>query len=465
MKTITNIIHPLFGLFAFACFALAPQARAVCRDGCDISNGNTFLGDDALINNTTGHENTAIGNVALIGNTTGAANTAVGSETLEFNITGIENTAIGTVALKNNTTASFNTAIGSQALSSNTTGDDNTATGHTALASNTIGYQNTANGSLALISNTSGSDNTANGFQALFSNTTGDVNTAVGVNALFSNTIGAENTAIGNSALLSNIDGVANVAGGEGALFSNTNGRENAAYGAFALNDNTSGSHNTANGFQALFSNTSGSSNIAVGVNAGFNLTTGDRNIDIGNFGVAGEANTIRIGTEATQTNAYIAGIYSTPVAKGLVVKVDSTGHLGTVGSSGRFKEQIKPMGNASEAILGLKPVTFRYKKEIDPERTPEFGLVAEEVDKVNPDLVVRDANGKPYTVRYDAVNAMLLNEFLKEHRKVEQQRKDFEAALARQQKQIDLLTEGLQKVSAQLELSKFPPQTVANNQ
>ena len=164
-------------------------------------------------------------------------------------------------------------------------------------------------------------------------------------------------------------------------------------------------------------------------------------------------------------TATYIAGIYSTPVAKGLVVKVDSTGHLGTVGSSGRFKEQIKPMGNASEAILALKPVTFRYKKEIDPERTPEFGLVAEDVEKVNPDLVARDEQGKPYTVRYDAVNAMLLNEFLKEHRKVEQQRKDFEAALARQQKQIDVLTEGLQKVSAQVELSKFPPQTVANNQ
>ena len=156
---------------------------------------------------------------------------------------------------------------------------------------------------------------------------------------------------------------------------------------------------------------------------AGTDLTTGDNNIDIGNrSGRAGESNTIRIGTQGTQTNAYIAGIYSTPVAKGLVVKVDSTGHLGTVGSSGRFKEQIKPMGNASEAILALKPVTFRYKKEIDPERTPEFGLVAEDVEKVNPDLVARDEQGKPYTVRYDAVNAMLLNEFLKEHRKVQEQ-------------------------------------------
>jgi septal ring factor EnvC (AmiA/AmiB activator) len=164
-------------------------------------------------------------------------------------------------------------------------------------------------------------------------------------------------------------------------------------------------------------------------------------------------------------------------VAQGLVVKVDSTGHLGTVGSSARFKDEIKPMNNASEAILVLKPVTFHYKKEFDPEGIPQFGLVAEDVEKVNPDLVVRDKEGKPYSVRYDQVNAMLLNEFLKEHRKVQelestvakqgaaiaQQQKDFEANTAHQQEQIEALTGGLQKVSAQLELSKSAPQTVSN--
>jgi hypothetical protein len=148
-------------------------------------------------------------------------------------------------------------------------------------------------------------------------------------------------------------------------------------------------------------------------------------------------------------------------VAGGVGVIIDSSGHLGTVVSSKRFKDEVKPMDKASEAILALKPVTFRYKHELDPERIPQFGLVAEEVEKINPDLVARDKEGKPYTVRYEAVNAMLLNEFLKEHRKVQQ----LEANAARQQKQIETLTAGLQKVSALLELSKSAPQAVLNNQ
>jgi hypothetical protein len=160
-----------------------------------------------------------------------------------------------------------------------------------------------------------------------------------------------------------------------------------------------------------------------------------------------------------------IAGISGVTVAGGVGVIVDTNGQLGTVVSSERFKDAIKPMDKASEAILALKPVTFRYKHKLDPEGIPQFGLVAEQVEKVNPDLVACDEQGKPYTVRYEAVNAMLLNEFLKEHRKVEQQRKDFEAALAQQQKQIDVLTAGLQKVSAQLEVSKAAPQTALNDQ
>src|SRR5262249_44020630 len=154
-----------------------------------------------------------------------------------------------------------------------------------------------------------------------------------------------------------------------------------------------------------LLNNTTGSNNIALGVGAGQNRTTGSNNIDIGNKGVGGESNTIRIGSTTKQANTFIAGISGATVPTGVPVFIDTTGHLGTTTSSARFKEAIKPMDNASEAILALKPVTFRYKKEIDAERTPQFGLVAEDVAKVNPDLVARDKEGKPYTVRYDAVN------------------------------------------------------------
>ena len=239
--------------------------------------------------------------------------------------------------------------------------------------------------------------------------------------------------------------------------------------------------------------NTTGSSNIALGASAGQNLTTGSNNIDIGNAGVAGESNTIRIGTVGTQTNTFIAGISGVTVAGGVGVIVDTNGHLGTVVSSERFKDAIKPMDKASEAILALKPVTFRYKHELDPEGIPQFGLVAEQVEKVNPDLVARDEQGKVYTVRYEAVNAMLLNEFLKEHRKVEEQgrklpeqevtiaeqRKSFqasitklEATVAHQRKEMEALTASLkeqaaqiQKVNDQLEVSKAAPQMVVNNQ
>jgi trimeric autotransporter adhesin len=203
--------------------------------------------------------------------------------------------------------------------------------------------------------------------------------------------------------------------------------------------------------------------NIALGSNAGANLTTGSNNIDIGNRGVAGDAAKIRIGKVGTQTATFIAGIHGVTVASGVGVVVASNGQLGTVTSSARFKEAIKPMDKASEAILALKPVTFRYKPEIDPKNVPQFGLVAEQVEKVNPDLVVHDSDGKPYTVRYEAVNTMLLNEFLKEHRRLEKQGKQFDAKFAQQQKQIEALTAIVQKVSDQVALSKPVPQLVAN--
>ena len=261
------------------------------------------------------------------------------------------------------------------------------------------------------------------------------------------------NTAEGDGALSSVTTGFSNTANGFSALFSNTTGVENTANGFEALYSNTTGSDNTANGVDALFFNTTGSSNIALGVSAGQNLTTGNNNIDIGNPGVAAEANTIRIGTVGTQTKTFIAGISGAGVT-GVAVKVNAAGQLGTAPSSERFKDAIKPMDKASEAVLALKPVTFHYKKELDPDGTPQFGLIAEEVAKVNPDLVARDDQGKIYTVRYDAVNAMLLNEFLKEHSKVEELKK-----------QVERLTAGLQKVSNELELRKPAPQTVLNSQ
>jgi len=365
-----------------------------------------------------------------------------------------------------------NTAEGDNALNNLTTGSDNTAIGFVALFSNTTGTGNTANGVNALVTNTTGNNNTANGHDALFFNTTGSANTANGVSALQNNTTGGSNTATGVAALYSNATGGNNTANGYAALFSNSTGTDN-----------------TAIGYAALDSNTTGSGNIALGFEAGFNNTTGSNNIDIGNVGVAGEAAKIRIGTAGTQTAAFIAGVRGVAVT-GAAVVVSSTGQLGVAPSSERFKAEIKPMDKASEAILALQPVTFRYKHELDPKGIPQFGLVAEQVEKVNPDLVVRDAKGKVFTVRYEAVNAMLLNEFLKEHRKVEkqeatiaqlkstvaqqkkdfqsrlvEQQKDFQATAGHQQEQIEALTAGLQRVSAQVEMSRPAPQMVLNNQ
>jgi endosialidase-like protein len=382
------------------------------------------------------------------------------------------NTAEGTDALFSLTTGTDNSAIGFDALYSNTTGDSNTATGSLALASNTTGIRNTANGFAALSSNTTGNRNTATGRAALGNNTTGNHNTADGHNALIFNSTGNDNTAIGTFALVFNTTGNQNTANGYGAMLFNTTGNQNTGTGYFAVYQNTTGNNNTGHGYSALLNNTTGNQNIALGNFAGSNLTTGDNNIDIGNQGVADEAGTIRIGTVGTQTNAYIAGIYATPVAGGLVVKVDSTGHLGTVGSSARFKTAIKPMDKASETILALKPVTFRYKKELDAEGTPQFGLIAEDVEKVNPDLVVRDAEGKVYSVRYEAVNAMLLNEFLKAHRKLEEQEKTIAQLKSTIAQQMEAVTARLKehdaqirKVSAQVELGKPAPGTVADNQ
>jgi hypothetical protein len=361
-----------------------------------------------------------------------------------------------------------NTAEGDDALFSLTTGTENTALGFGALYSNTTGDSNTATGSLALLSNTTGVRNTANGFVALANNTTGQRNTATGRGALANNTTGSFNTADGHNALFSNSTGIQNTATGSFALIFSTTGNDNTAIGYFALWNNTTGNSNTASGFNALRENTTGNSNIGLGNFAGSNLTTGDNNIDIGNVGVAGEANTIRIGTLGTQTATYIAGIMGKTVPRGTPVFINANGQLGTVASSARFKTEIKPMDKASEAILALKPVTFHYKKDFDPESTPQFGLVAEEVEKVNPALITRDAEGKPYTVRYEAINAMLLNEFLKEHHKVEEQEKtiaELKSGMTALAAAVKEQAAQIQKVSAQLEVNKTAPQIVLNNQ
>jgi hypothetical protein len=348
-------------------------------------------------------------------------NTAEGQAALLALSTGTFNAAIGFFSLLNNTSGSFNTALGAGTLVANTTAQENTATGAGALLSNT-GSENTANGAFALFSNTIGFQNTAIGDRALFANN-GDFNTAVGKNALQANGDGNENTATG-------VD----------ALFSNTTGIDN-----------------TANGLAALHNNTTGGANTALGLSAGFNATTGSSNVYIGAgmMGVAGESDA-----------CYIASIFGQTSADGVAVLINSDNKLGTATSSKRFKDDIKPMDKASEAILALKPVSFRYKKEIDSKGIQQFGLVAEEVEKVNPDLVVRGKDGKPYTVRYDQVNAMLLNEFLKEHRTVKEQG----ATIAELKKEIVGLAETvkeqaaqIQKVSAQLEASKPPPQVVNN--
>ena len=333
--------------------------------------------------------------------------------------------------------------------------------------------KNTAEGQDALFSLTNGTSNTANGFSALKANKTGDRNTANGALALFTNATGSENTATGYAALFFN-KGSLNTANGVGALYNNATGTNNTANGQRALHDNLSGSKNTANGGGALGSNTMGDNNTADGFQALANITTGSSNIGLGRdagSGVITADDVICIGAVGADIShsCYIGNIFNQPSPSGLPVFVNSDGKLGTIMSSRRFKEDIKPMDKASEAILALQPVTFRYKKDFDPTGTAQFGLVAEDVAKVNPDLVVRDKEGKPYSVRYDQVNAMLLNEFLKERKKVEDQhetiaqlksdatkeeaaRIELKSTVAQQQKAMEVVTAQLKEQAAQIQ-------------
>jgi hypothetical protein len=435
----------LLSILALLCFGLLPGAQAVVPppDG-GYPNFNTAEGQKALFSLTTGQWNTALGAFTLWKNTDGSFNTAVGTAALLFNIgnqsagVGIENTAVGAAALLLNTTGSENTAVGVDALLNNTEGDFNTATGAFALSGNSTGERNTATGDSALYGNSTGNLNTANGNAALVTNTSGIRNTATGASALFGNSTGANNTAEGFRALFSNTSGALNTANGEEALLNNTTGNGNTAIGASAFPISTTGSHN-----------------IALGAGAGIGVTTANNVICIGTFG------------ENATNSCFIGNIreVTTVNANAIPVLIDSNNQLGTTSSSRRFKKEIKPMDSA---ILAHNPVTFHYKS--DKTNTPQFGLIAEEVAAVNPDLVVRDENGEVYTVRYDAVNAMLLNEFLKEHRKVEEQqatitqlKKDFGATIAQLTARLDEQAAQIQKVSAQVEASKPAPQVVNN--
>jgi len=433
------------------CLGHAPIAQAVGPDteGA-IAGANNGEGVGVLVNRTTGVWNTGTGFEALNHLTAGNQNTATGFRSLANDTNGGFNTATGVFSLFSNTIGFFNTATGAYSLANNTDGNQNTANGYGALYFNTEGDSNTAAGFGALYKNTIGFGNTANGYLALNRNTTGSQNTANGYQALYSNTTGILNTANGYLALNRNSTGSFNMANGYQALYNNTTGVSNTALGDSALYQNTSGNYNTANGFQALSSNTTGVSNTALGDSAGFNVTTADDVICIG----------ANVGGENVSNSCYIGNIFGVTSPGGASVFVNSLGKLGTATSSRRFKEEIKLMDQASEALFALKPVTFRYKKELDSQGIRQFGLVAEEVEKVNPNLVVRDAEGKVNTVRYDQVNAMLLNEFLKEHHTVQ----ELKSTVARQQKQIDMLTAGLQKVSAQLELSRPAPRTAVKN-
>ena len=368
---------------------LSPMALALDPPpGGGYSGETTALGEDALLNFNTG--------------ITGL-NTAIGYQTLYSTTTGSENTGVGNHVLHNNTEGGANTGVGVNALYGNTTGDYNVAIGNNAMVANTTALEGTAVGYTALQANTTGSQNTAIGFAAM----------------TFSS--GAYNTAVGGGAMASNFTGTRNVAVGLGAMNMSGGGSNNVALGYAA-------------GYTLL-----GTNNIVIGMNAAMNLTGNNRsnNIEIGSPGVASDSNVIRLGDPAIQTKTFIAGIRGAIVANGSAVMVNNRGQLGVATSSARHKEAIKPMKDTSEVILSLQPVTFRYNKELDPEGIPQFGLVAEEVAKVDPDLVAKDEDGNPYTVRYEAINAMLLNEFLKEHRKNEEQ----EAVIAELKSAVASLT------------------------
>lgn len=349
----------------------------------------------------------------------------------------------GSVTCASGTDVNVNTRYGDTALASNTTGVVNTASGVGALQFNTTGRWNTASGVDALGDNTDGSFNTATGVNALWHNTTGSDNTATGVGALVGNTTGISNTATGRLALHNNTSGLNNTAVGYQALNSSTLWAANTAVGFTALRDHDNGDANTAIGYSALWDHQSGSDNIALGSFAGAGNLTGAFNISIGSLGVDGENNTTRIGT-ANQFRTFVTGTRgtTTDVADAITVVIDSAGQLGTISSSRRYKQDINDMGSASDRLLQLHPVTFRYKEAYaNGEQPLDYGLIAEEVADVFPELVVFNDENQPETVKYRLISSMLLNEVQKQHTKLNGQVAEI-AELREQLADLNLLVE-----------------------
>jgi hypothetical protein len=466
----------IFGaiLSVLACFVLLPQMQAA-------PNGRPSSPDPSPF--PAGGSNTADGYRALFNQTSNAFNTAIGWQASVLQVTALGNTSVGAAALAG-TTSTGNTALGAGAATFNLTAIGVNAVGYFALYNNSgaAASYNNAHGRQALYNNTTGTENNAFGDLALLSNVGGDHNVAVGDNGLEFNTSGDNNVAVGKDALQSNTTGSGNVAVGHLALNSNTTaGNPNGDGGSVAVGhhalenaDATPNGDNNAVGYQALFTNVAGqynnafgwhallnatgSFNTAFGDGAGAALTTGSGNVYIG----------ATTGGAAVETDhTYIRNVYA-GVATTRIVYVDSNDHVGTLLSSRRFKEDIRPMEEASQAILALEPVTFRYKKEFEPSRTPMFGLIAEEVEKVDPNLVTRNAKGEVESVRYDAVGVMLLNEFLKEHKKVEEQQASISQLKSEMQTMVAQMKEQaaqIQKVSAQLQVSKPATKVVVGNQ
>ena len=409
---------------------------------------NTFVGDGAgnsnmpaQANNANSSYNTSVGYASLLGLTSGAWNTALGDSSLRSLTAGQFNTAVGSTALYLNTTAGRNTALGANAMQTQSFSNTglawdswNTAVGFEALASNqptstVTGDRNTAVGAIALRNNTTGRINTAVGVDSLQQNTTGEGNTAVGFESLLSTTTSGQNTAIGAQALRANILGVGNTSLGYQSTQYNDYGNSNTAVGAAALTFATS-SNNTAIGYGSLQTLSTGGDNIALGMNAGQTLTTGSGNILIGHFGgSASEGSTIRIGT--AQTRAFIAGVRgrTTYWNNAIPVVIDQDGQLGTISSSIRFKENVQDMGASTDRLFNLRPVTFRYKTQKDG--SPHFGLIAEEVAEVMPELAVRGQDGQIETVAYHELAPMLLNELQKQHREIQALKGELEAIKA----------------------------------
>jgi hypothetical protein len=396
-------------------FASILVAQLIVISTTSRAQGNTATGAGALYLNG-GTYNTADGYNALFlngGSNPGSYNTAVGASALYNNS--------GNVAAN----GSYNTAVGSNALNQNYTGQGNTALGSQCLSGNSEGNDNTASGFYSLFSNTNGSNNTAYGYGALGSNTTGIYNTATGSSALNSNT-GNYNTANGGLALEFNTGGTYNTASGYGALCLNTTGPCNTATGYDALYYNKGGSDNVAVGFYAGLRITGGG-NTVLGYAAG-QYITGSNNIDIGNSGATADNGIIRIGTAGTQKQSYIAGITGVGVT-GAAVYVTTSGQLGVLKSSRRFKYDIQDIGMESERLKDLRPVKFRYKEATDDGSHPlQYGLIAEEVAKVYPEMVQYDKQGKPFTVYYHMLTPVMLDQLLKTHHQLEDQQTQISA-------------------------------------